>query len=192
MPFFLNIATSPSRNRVCRSLIRLLLVSTVYIRSSKQRELFAAFVPKSPAILGPHGAAGAAGPRCPFWTANPAAKPTIRTHTRIPERLKPVSTNCFFINLLLNAPGHRAGYGFYPETSEAFAICSSVGIINGVGFGWRGRRTLTKTTAGWQKPGTTVRRTASMAALWWHLLFWDTTIKESRRTMDKLPGHFKL
>jgi len=61
-----------------------------------------------------------------------------------------------------------------------------------VGFGWRGRRTLTKTAAGWQKPGTTVRRTASMAAPWCHLLFWDTAIKESRRTMDKLPGHFAL
>src|SRR5436309_4511133 len=135
MPFFLNISTSPSRNRLCRSLIRLLLVSTVYIRSSKQREFFAAFIPKSPGILGPHGAAGVAGPRCPLWTANPAAKPTIRTPTRIPERPKPVSTNCFFIALLLNASAHRAGYGFYPHR-KLLEIRLSVGIINGVGFGW--------------------------------------------------------
>src|SRR5436190_24071987 len=71
MPFFLNISTSPSRNRLWRSLIRLLLVSTVYIRSSKQRELFAVFAHNSPAILGPHGAAGVAGPRCPPWAADP-------------------------------------------------------------------------------------------------------------------------
>src|SRR5437762_8608414 len=136
MPFFLNISTSPSRNRLCRSLIRLLLVSTVYIRSSKQREFFAAFIPKSPGILGPHGTAGVAGPRCPLWTANPAAKPTIRTPTRIPERPKPVSTNCFFIDLLLNASAHRAGYGFYPHR-KLLEIRLNVGIINGVGFGWR-------------------------------------------------------
>src|SRR2546422_102515 len=85
MPFFLNIATSPSRNRLCRSLIRLLLVSTVYIRSSKQREFFAVFVPNSPTILGPHGAAGASGPRCPRYkleVRTPTTKPTIRTPTR--------------------------------------------------------------------------------------------------------------
>src|SRR6266516_148895 len=129
--------TAPSRNRLCRSLIRLLLVSTVYIRSSKQREFFAAFIPKSPGILGPHGTAGVAGPRCPLWTANPAAKPTIRTPTRIPERPKPVSTNCFFIDLLLNASAHRAGYGFYPEASKLLEISLSIGIINGEGLGWR-------------------------------------------------------
>src|SRR3989442_14310495 len=101
MPFFLNIATSPSRNRLCRSLIRLLLVSTVYIRSSKQREFFAVFVPNSPTILGPHGAAGASGPRCPLWVSNPTAKPTIRTPPTSPEKLKQVSTNCFVIHLLV-------------------------------------------------------------------------------------------
>src|SRR2546426_1188198 len=101
MPFFLKISTSPSRNRLWRSLIRLLLVSTVYIRSSKQRELFAVFAPNSPAILGPHGAAGVAGPRCPPWAANPTARPTIRTPTTIPERPERVSINCFFIDLLV-------------------------------------------------------------------------------------------
>src|SRR2546426_12108040 len=103
MPFFLNIATSPSRNRLCRSLIRLLLVSTVYIRSSKQREFFAVFVPKSPVILGPHGAGGVAVPRCPFWVANPTATPMIRTPKTIPKRPKRVRTNCFFMCLLVNA-----------------------------------------------------------------------------------------
>src|SRR5207244_860738 len=101
MPFFLNISTSPSRNRLWRSLIRLLLVSTVYIRSSKHRELFAVFAPNPPAILGPHGAAGVSGPRCPPWAANPTARPTIRTPNTIPERPERVSINCFFIDLLV-------------------------------------------------------------------------------------------
>src|SRR2546429_538948 len=101
MPVFLNISTSPSRNRLWRSLIRLLLVSTVYIRSSKQRELFAAFDPNSPAILAPHGAAGVAGPRCPPWAANPTARPTLRTPTTIPETPERVSINCFSISLIV-------------------------------------------------------------------------------------------
>src|SRR5207245_9249638 len=95
------MAASPARCRARRWLIRLLLVSTVYIGSSKQREFFAVFVPNSPTLLGPHGAAGASGPRCPLWVANPTAKPTIRTPTTGPERLKRVSTNCFFIDLLV-------------------------------------------------------------------------------------------
>ena len=36
------------------------------------------------------------------------------------------------------------------------------------------------------------RSPASMAAPRCHLLFWDTAVKERRRTMDKLPGHFAL
>src|SRR5262249_38710110 len=68
-----------------------------------QREVFAAFVPKSPSIFGPHGAGGVAVPRCALWPANPRAKPMTRTPTTIPDRPKRVSTNWFFMCLLVNA-----------------------------------------------------------------------------------------
>src|SRR5262249_57673196 len=89
-PLFLNTSTSPSRNRLCRSLISPLklpcptrLSSTVYMRNSKQREFGAVFVPSGGAIFGPHGAGGPPAPPLPRPLPPPAPQPPL---ARLPPR----------------------------------------------------------------------------------------------------------
>src|SRR5205814_3369900 len=110
--------------------------------NSKQRESEAVFLPRSPAILGPHGAGGAAGPRCPrscpracgapescpagaaCWMPAAGAPWVTRTLNAIPakiapntiaEMLKPVRTNRFVIRCSLEFSEYFATYHRHAE-----------------------------------------------------------------------------